>query len=504
MEKMSRGIRERLPAPLESASPLYVPNVLNKSNRSLRGFPAGFWLAGLALLGFTSPGFTAPIFIETNTPLPAVAYSSVVTGDFNNDGKPDVLISGADSGFVGINQIWQYNSSGSYTNLGMSFPGISSSAVARGDFDNDGRLDLLITGFTGLSSSNTPVYVSQVWRNLGNGSFTNIQAGLPGVDTGAVAWGDFDGDGNLDFLLTGFSSTGAVAQVWRNRGNGTFTNSNAGLPGVLYSAVALGDYDNDGALDILLAGTPNGFSDSAFTQLWRNRGDGTFTNVPIALPGVSQGSLAWADFDQDGRLDILVAGFAGSVAVCQIWKNLGNGNFSNARAGLPGIYRGGVAVADFDNDGRPDIALAGAGNQGARICQLWRNTGGTFENTFETFPGVQFGSIAWADLNSDGRLDLIISGLDTSDNPILRVYRNNTAATNSSTVRISNLKIISGGSSHLSFAGQSGYGYRVLGSSDLNQWTVLGSANESGPGKFSFRDTKAGVSTPRFYRLNRQ
>src|SRR5579859_2208399 len=186
-------------------------------------------VAAVAIAVSTFSAAAASVFTVTNVSLPAVGYSSVVSGDFNNDTKRDVLLTGADATFHGITQLWQNRSNGVFTNLNLALPGISSGAVARGDFNNDGKMDLILTGFAGMDVNNFPIYVSQVWLNNGNGTFTNSQAGLPGVDTGAVALGDFDNDGYLDILLTGYSSTGAVAQVWRNLGNGTFTNLNVGL-----------------------------------------------------------------------------------------------------------------------------------------------------------------------------------------------------------------------------------------------------------------------------------
>src|SRR6185503_12257451 len=138
-------------------------------------------------------------------------------------------------------------------------PGVQYSSVAWGDYDNDGRLDFLLTGSG----------ISQVWRNTGGG-FSNVTAsvasGLAGVVGGSVAWGDYDNDGRLDFLLTGLSSVGSpVSQLWRNTGSG-FSNVTAsvalGLPGGYFGSVAWGDYDNDGRLDFLLTSL-------LYSQVWR-------------------------------------------------------------------------------------------------------------------------------------------------------------------------------------------------------------------------------------------
>src|ERR1035441_203013 len=124
---------------------------------------------------------------------------------------------------------------------------------------------------------------------------------LPGVWRGGAAWGDFDGDGRLDLLITGAIDQGlttGIAQVWRNLGNNTFSNINAGLPGVWDSAVAWGDFDNDGYLDILLAGLDN--TGNPITQVWRNQGNGTFVNINAGLPGLAGGAVAWCDVNNDG------------------------------------------------------------------------------------------------------------------------------------------------------------------------------------------------------------
>jgi hypothetical protein len=469
-------------------------------------WPAGLQTVALATVAIVFPAFSAAatsVFTLTNAALPGVANSSVVCGDFNNDGKPDVLLTGSGGSFTPICQVWQNQSNGLFTNLNAALPGISSSAVARGDFDNDGRADLLLTGYAGVDENNFPVYISQVWHNLGNGIFTNLQAGLPGVDTGAVAFGDFNNDGNLDILLTGYSSTGAVAQVWRNLGNRTFTNMNVGLPGVLYSSVALGDYDNDGNLDILLTGTADGFGNTAVTQLWRNLGNGSFTNISTGLPGVTQGAAAWGDFDQDGRLDILLTGYTQTGAVSQVWRNLGNGSFTNMNAGLPGVYQSSVALADYDNDGKLDIMLAGLDSLSHPISQVWRNTGNwVFTNINAGFTGIHSGSVAWADFDNDGRLDLLLAGLDPVGNPILQVYHNNTALSSTSAPRIYGLKPLANRGHQLSFGGQSGFGHTVWASTtDLVHWTALGVPNEASPGTFQFTDLSA--ANVRLYRVSR-
>jgi hypothetical protein len=478
---------------------------LSVRTRTSRWLPACLHRVAVAALSLGLPIFSAAaasVFTITNVPLPGVAHSSVACGDFNGDGRPDVLLTGADASFTGVCQVWQNSSNGLFTKLSTSFPGISSSAVARGDFNNDGRADMLITGFAGLDGNNVPIYVSQVWLNNGDGTFRNIEAGLPGVDAGAVALGDYDNDGNLDILLTGYSFSGGVAQVWRNLGNGTFSKINVGLPGVFYSSVAWGDYDNDGLLDILLTGTSNGFQESAVTQLWRNQGNGSFANVNIGLPGVLQGTVAWGDFDQDGRLDILLTGAANTGPICQVWRNLGDGAFININVGLPGVYESSTALADYDNDGKLDLVLSGVDAHTNLISQVWRNKGNwVFTKLNAGLPGLRSGSVTWADFDTDGRLDLLLTGFDGGGDPVLQIFHSNTALPSTFAPRIKSLKTLDSGVSQLTFDGHIDFGYTIWASTNLIQWTALGAPNEQDRGTYRFCDPSAMNLRYRFYRL---
>jgi hypothetical protein len=293
-------------------------------------------------------------------------------------------------------------------------------------------LDLLLTG---LMPDDVTV-IAQVWHNLGNGTFTNIHAGLPGVYMASVALGDFDNDGKLDILLTGTtngSASGAISQIWRNLGNGVFTNIQAGLPGVYDGSVALADFDKDGRLDILLAGWTGS---EYISQIWRNLGNGVFSNINAGLPGVFLSSVAWGDYDNDGYPDILLSGWSSEgIPLTQVWCNLGNGTFTNIQAGLPGIHTGGSAAwGDFDNDGKLDILVTGSTNGAAAgaIAQIWRNLGnGRFALVNSGLPGVWYSSVAFGDFDHDGALDILLTGWDQNDNPISQVFRNQTPFLNS-------------------------------------------------------------------------
>jgi hypothetical protein len=112
---------------------------------------------------------------------------------------------------------------------GISLPGISSCSVAWGDYDNDADLDILLTGYKGNNIS-----ISKIYRNDGNGIFTEqTNINLPAISSGSVAWGDYDNDGDLDILLTGHTGVTRISKIYRNDGNGTFIEQiNINLPAV--------------------------------------------------------------------------------------------------------------------------------------------------------------------------------------------------------------------------------------------------------------------------------
>jgi hypothetical protein len=343
-----------------------------------------------------------------------------------------------------------------FTNLNAGLPIITQGTAASGDCDNDGRLDILLTGYVVSGNPALPTYtlVSQIYHNDGNGVFTlNAGAVLPGVRFGSVAWGDYDNDGRLDLLLAGFGNSGAISQIYHNNGDGTFTlDPNAALPGVYNGSVAWGDYDNDGRLDFLLTGD-TGYQDTNgneiyISQVYHNNGDGSFAlNTNVVLPGVAYGSVAWGDFDNNGRLDILLTGQTGvdtnnyPIVISQIYHNNGDGTFTlDTNAVLPGVYTSSVACGDYDNDGWLDILLTGdTGNQDTNgneiyISQVFHNNGdGTFAlDTNAVLPGLTYcPSVAWGDYDNDGRLDILLTGdtgtLDTNGNGIYisQVYHNN-------------------------------------------------------------------------------
>ena len=147
-----------------------------------------------------------------------------------------------------------------------------------------------------------------------------------------------------------------MTKIYHNDGNGEFHAISTSLPGVEGSA-AWGDYDNDGRLDILLSGT--GLS-SGFVKLYHNDGNGAFHEVSTGIGSVEGGSVAWGDYDNDGRLDILLNGSVDDACVSEIYLNDGNGAFHEVSPQPLAAQSAAVAWGDYNRDGKLDALFSGS------------------------------------------------------------------------------------------------------------------------------------------------
>ena len=236
--------------------------------------------------------------------------------------------------------------------------------VAWGDYDSDGDLDLY------LSKDNSP---NKLYRNNGNGTFTNVGGTSGTANNGVgrgVAWGDYDSDGDLDLHLANEGPN----RLYGNNGDGTFAEvggASGTADGGIGRGAAWGDYDNDGFLDLYLA-------NNGVNRLYHNEWNGTFTDVGASSGTADAGNgvgVAWADYDSDGDLDLYLANDNGTN---RLFRNNGNGAFPEvaAAAGCSDTGRSsGVAWGDYDNDGDLDLYVAKYGTAN----RLFRNNGdGTF------------------------------------------------------------------------------------------------------------------------------
>ncbi|MBN2560047.1 MAG: VCBS repeat-containing protein [Phycisphaerae bacterium] len=363
-------------------------------------------------------------------------YGTAAWGDYDKDGLLDLTVVGNGSGSV------YHNTGENFSrDITTAYPG---SGMAWGDYDNDGWLDMFYYGDELL-----------LYHNTGQGTFTQNPEPLPlpgYADSfhGRAAWGDYNNDGYPDVLVAD------PAALYRNNGDGTFTNINIGFTEFFYADAAWGDYNNDGLLDILIAGGDDAFDGNDFTFVYRNNGDGTFTNIHADLIGVEWAAVAWGDYDNDGFLDIAISGIIWTSKVCHaaIYHNNGDGTFTDIHAGLTPVEGGGTAWGDFDCDGYPDLLMSGSTNwdEITGIARIYRNNhDGTFSDMNAGLIRAGWSSLSCGDYDNDGRLDIAMNGdgllynPDTGAEEDLRftmIYHGYGPATNSPPTAPTNLSVI--------------------------------------------------------------
>jgi tetratricopeptide (TPR) repeat protein len=311
---------------------------------------------------------------------------------------------------------------------------VGAANATHADYDNDGDLDLLLLR-GGWERAHRP----SLLRNRGDGTFEDVTvaAGLHApIASQSGAWADYDNDGFVDLYLVGeFNSRRPdlrnYGRLYHNNGNGTFTDvaASAGVLNRLWGkGAAWGDYDDDGDPDLYVS------NDTAPNRLYRNNGDGTFTDVAPAL-GVTEplGSFAcwWWDYNNDGRLDLFVCNFGNRLSDVirshlgqptpgerpRLFRNEGPGGFRDVtiEAGLDRVLVCmGSNFGDLDNDGYLDMYL-GTGRAEYRYVVpnlLLKNVDGLRFEDVTTSSGtghLQKGhGIAFADWDRDGDLDIFL------------------------------------------------------------------------------------------------
>jgi len=332
---------------------------------------------------------TGGSFTDSGIVVLPLQFAAAAWGDFDGDGDLDLAMIGLTTAQVPTMRIYR-NDGGIFTPLTGNFTGVYAGTVTWADYDGDGDLDLLVTGVTTTGPVGVPA--TRLYRNDGGGVFTSVPHPFPDVYLGAVAWGDYDNDGDLDVVVTGTDGTGALkAALWRNDGAGGFTDAGANLPGMDLGFAAWGDYDGDGDLDLLFGGNSN---DGWITRLYRNDG-GTLTDANAGLLGVLWASAAWGDYDNDGDLDIMLMGYdaTAQTRVSRLYRN-DAGTFVNSGQTFHDLFLGTLSWMDYDNDGDLDLLLAGnTGMAGVDFTGIYQNNS-VIANTRPTEPSNLVANVA--------------------------------------------------------------------------------------------------------------
>ena len=349
--------------------------------------------------------------------------TTVVSGDFDSDGYEDLVISQWSDHDQSSKQSLFKNNSGVFQDISgttaINHEGRDITAITA-DYDNDGFLDLLF-----INSLK-----SRLYKNDGKGKFIDMTStiGIDFISNGIKAgFLDYDLEGDLDLYV----ASGSVNQLYRNNADGTFTeiSNKSGTAGnsVKSKDIAFGDFDDDGDVDLFV------LNKDGSSRFYNNRRQGYFSDITtkVGLNFLGQPStVVSGDYNNDGHLDLFIADLAGEQHA--IFQNKGDGTFIkdepslSALDGLTGFVIIKADFADLDNDGYLDLLVAGRSTRKDKfqsgLLLLHNNGQGKYTDASSSLPPELeiIELVKTADLDNDGDLDIIIM----NDRGNVRIMRN--------------------------------------------------------------------------------
>jgi hypothetical protein len=367
-----------------------------------------------------APSYAAVAAPNNMTTISAVNSVSpaFAVGDFDGDGKPDIL--GASLTATGGSQLFSNglrlltgDGKGNFT-AGKATTGSTPSIITAADMNGDKKLDAIF-----VDGPNVAGFASSIGVALGNGDGTFLAVkDYPNPGTGSVqdmVLGDFNGDGKPDVLITTAGATSgpfSTTYLFLNNGNGILAVAKEIDTPVSGLALAAADLNGDGKLDFVATNTDNDQTGTPGSMLvYLGNGDGTFAApVTYTLPEIAPGPVAIADMNKDGKPDILVISRdqAFTTATFSIFHGKGDGTFgSPINATLPDTAFSNLAVADIDGDGNQDAVVGGCcGLAFTKI--LLGNGDGTIKSQYALALGASSQSVTTADVNGDNHPDLLL------------------------------------------------------------------------------------------------
>ena len=380
-------------------------------------------------------------------PFVGLANGAVAWGDYDRDGDQDVAVMGESATTGAVTAIYQ-NNKGVFKNINQNIAFLTDGDISWVDINKDGFIDLVVSGYN--DKAQTHVYLNV------NGEYFDAtnDYGLPQLYSSKMAWGDLDNDGDIDLAISGldakdkftfnlcFKEDGKdnfIVEDGNLSANGgmmmNINGASQGAQGFIDGDLKVVDYDLDGDNDIIYSGKAG--SGYAVGGLWlntyiptpvtnnnNNNNNGNYTPIQwnllnsslvVANFGAnSQGKLTVLHSGEDDKGNIILTTNNGpALGINTVWDNVAQKWVTTSQYGFPVLKNGDIAVGDFNNDGKDDLVFTGEDSKGVPQTKLFLQTPeGGFKASTIVLKGLRNSTADWVDYDTDGDLDLFITGLD--------------------------------------------------------------------------------------------
>ena len=333
--------------------------------------------------------------VRKDDPFIGLSDGAVSWGDYDLDGDKDVAIMGRSELFGAVTAIYE-NRNGTFVNTNQNFVRLYDGDLTWIDIDKDGYLDLVVSGFN--ETAQTVLYHNEAGLYFS----TDNTYDLPQLFSTQMDWADLDLDGDIDFVMMGISGEGVYESYLGFKDGDKYELIKDHYPVLTKGDVKIADIDLDGDNDLMYNGEDsNGIIDSKVilnTQI-------TASNTTAYSSVVTNASIELANTGSNSGLGVLIQGK--SLQASFNSYNTSDYDFS----GIKALYSGDITAGDFDNDGRLDVVVTGEDDNGVATTELYSEVGSKHELYDYSFEGLRQSTAEWVDYDMDGDLDLFVMGI---------------------------------------------------------------------------------------------